>query len=297
MAKARSELKSTGYEIFIGVLSLLSIANIVMMYTIVNDDALDAVLSLMNGLFSAIFLVDFAYRLATAPQRGAYFFRHFGWADLLASLPLPQLKVLRVFRLVRVFRLLRELGPRTVVRTLVRDRAGSALFALLIMGVLVLQFGSLLMLYVEQYAPGANITSASDALWYTVVTISTVGYGDRFPVTDLGRIFGGVIIVVGVGIFGTFTGYLANLFLSPRKGDAGEEVEQTAPEAAVTAAAQEERAVLDAPVEQGIPDARAAQASATLDDVRALLTRSEADLEAIKELLGGPGTDAVGRPS
>ena len=221
MARVRSELKSTGYEIFIGVLSLLSIANLVLMYALIDDDAMDAVLSLMNALFSAIFLVDFTYRLATAPERGAYFFRHFGWADLLASLPLPQLKILRVFRLVRVYRLLAALGPRTVLRTLVKDRAGSALYALLIMGVLVLQFGSLAMLRVEQYAPGANITSASDALWYTIVTISTVGYGDQYPVTDLGRIIGGVIIVVGVGIFGTFTGYLANLFLSPRKGEEG----------------------------------------------------------------------------
>ena len=46
-----------------------------------------------------------------------------------------------------------------------------------------------------------------------------MGYGDRFPVTDAGRLWGSVIIIVGVGIFGTFTGYLANLFLSPRKGD------------------------------------------------------------------------------
>ena len=228
MARVRSELKSTGYEIFIGVLSVLSIVNLVLMYAVVQDEALDAVLGLMNGLFSLIFLIDFTYRLATAPKRGAYFFRHFGWADLLASLPLPQFKILRVFRLVRVYRLLAALGPRTVMRTLVKDRAGSALYALLIMGVLVLQFGSLMMLRVEQYAPGANITSASDALWYTVVTISTVGYGDQYPVTDLGRVVGGVIIVVGVGIFGTFTGYLANLFLAPRKGDAAE---PAAPEA------------------------------------------------------------------
>ena len=85
------------------------------------------------------------------------------------------------------------------------------------MGVLVLQFGSLTMLHVEEDAPGANITTASDALWYTIVTISTVGYGDQYPVTNAGRIVGAVIIVVGVGIFGTFTGYLANLFLSPKK--------------------------------------------------------------------------------
>jgi voltage-gated potassium channel len=120
---------------------------------------------------------------------------------------------------VRVYRLMRDVGPRNILRTLVRDRAGSALLILLLMGILVLQFGSLLMLYFEQYAPGANITSASDALWYTIVTISTVGYGDQYPVTDAGRLWGSVIIVIGVGIFGTFTGYLANLFLSPRKGD------------------------------------------------------------------------------
>jgi voltage-gated potassium channel len=65
--------------------------------------------------------------------------------------------------------------------------------------------------------PDANIKTASDAIWYTIVTISTVGYGDRYPTTGPGRIIGALIIIVGVGIFGTFTGYLANLFLSPQK--------------------------------------------------------------------------------
>ena len=54
-------------------------------------------------------------------------------------------------------------------------------------------------------------------MWYVIVTISTVGYGDLYPVTKDGRIVGALIIVIGVGIFGTFTGYLANLFLSPPK--------------------------------------------------------------------------------
>jgi len=91
------------------------------------------------------------------------------------------------------------------------------------MGILVLEFGSLAMLRIEQYAPGANITTAGDAIWYVIVTISTVGYGDRYPVTGAGRVIGSLIIVVGVGIFGTFTGYLANLFLAPsKKTDAAE---------------------------------------------------------------------------
>ncbi|WP_243076826.1 ion transporter [Microbacterium sp. SS28] len=226
--KPRSELKNISYEIFIGVLSVLSIVNLVLLYVMNRSEALELILYVMNALFSAIFLGDFIYRIATAPSASHYFFRSFGWADLLASLWFPQLKVLRVFRLWRVFRLMREVGPRTLWNTLIHDRANSALMTLLLMGILVLQFGSISILFVEEDAEGANITSASDALWYTVVTISTVGYGDQYPVTNAGRLLGTLIIVVGVGIFGTFTGYLANLFLGPSKeAAAGEHNEET----------------------------------------------------------------------
>ena len=88
---------------------------------------------------------------------------------------------------------------------------------LLLVGILMLEVGSLAMLHIEKDGPGANITTASDALWYVIVTMSTVGYGDLYPVTNLGREMGTVIIVVDVGIFGTLTGYLANLFLAPKK--------------------------------------------------------------------------------
>jgi Ion transport protein len=226
------ELKNPGYEIFVGALSVLSIVNIVLLYAI-NDKGLHNVLLIMNVVFSAIFLVDFTYRLLTAPSKSAYFFRHYGWADLLASLPLAQLKILRLFRVLRVYRLLHNYGARNVLRTLSRDRAGSALYILLFMGILVLEFGSLGMLRIEQYAAGANITSASDACWYVIVTISTVGYGDKYPVTNAGRILGSIIIVIGVGIFGTFTGYLATTFLSSkeqpseaRPGDAQRQIDR-----------------------------------------------------------------------
>ena len=214
----RGELKNTGYEIFIAIVSILSIVNLVLVY-FADDQGIQDILHVMNWILSGVLLIDFAYRFATAASRGGYFLRGFGWADLLSSLPFAELKFLRIFRLLRVYRLMHDLGGRTVARSLIRERAGSALLSLLLMGILVLEFGSLQILYLEKDAAGANITDASDALWYTIVTISTVGYGDQFPVTNAGRVMGSFIIIVGVGIFGTFTGYLANLFLSPRKAD------------------------------------------------------------------------------
>lgn len=215
--QANKELKNTGYEIFIGILSILSILNIILAYVFRQNSDLQDILYGIDLLLSVIFLADFTYRISTTSHKSEYFFRKFGWADLLASLPFPQAKILRVFRIVRVYRLLKEYGLKNIVKSLVKDRAGSALIILLLMGILVLEFGSLAILNAESKSPNANIKTGSDAVWYTLVTISTVGYGDRYPVTNPGRLIGSIIIIVGVGIFGTFTGYLANMFLSPAK--------------------------------------------------------------------------------
>jgi voltage-gated potassium channel Kch len=132
------------------------------------------------------------------------------------------------------------------------------------MGILVLQFGSLTMLAIEQNVPGANITNASDALWYTLVTISTVGYGDFYPVSNLGRLCGVVIIVVGVGIFGTFTGYLATVFLGPNDSHKDDDTE-AAPEQPAPA-----------------PDETA---GVSIDELRKRLEESEEKLAEIRRLL------------
>src|SRR4051794_34348374 len=73
----RSELKGIGYEIFIGALSVLSIVNLFLVLLTRGDEDLQNVLLIMNAIFSGVFLLDFTYRLATAPSRPGYFFRHF----------------------------------------------------------------------------------------------------------------------------------------------------------------------------------------------------------------------------
>src|SRR3954453_13360616 len=74
----RAELKGTGYELFVGALSILSMVNIVLIYAF-RDEDLRAVLLTMNALLTVIFLVDFLYRLCTAPSKSEYFLRQFGW--------------------------------------------------------------------------------------------------------------------------------------------------------------------------------------------------------------------------
>lgn len=203
-----------GYEIFMAGLSILSIVNLGLLL-LVRDPDLSDVISVMNLVLTLIFLLDFIVRFIKAPSKKEYMGRGAGWADLLSALPFQQTNILRLFRLIRVYRLVSTYGMRRVGEALIKERAETALLMLLLIGMLVLEFGSLEMLRLEQNVPGANITSASDSLWYVIVTMATVGYGDQYPITNPGRIMGTFIIVVGVGIFGTLTGYLANLFLSP----------------------------------------------------------------------------------
>jgi voltage-gated potassium channel len=118
---------------------------------------------------------------------------------------------------LRVERLLREYGLRTLARWLLRERAQSALYVVGFLVIVVLEVSALLMLPLEARSADANITSAGDVLWWGVVTITTVGYGDQFPVTQGGRIVGFFVLAIGVALFGTFTGFLANAFLSPPK--------------------------------------------------------------------------------
>lgn len=216
MAEEAGSEGNLGYEIFMAGLSILSIVNLGLLL-LVRDPDLSQVIRGMNLVLTLIFLLDFIVRFIKAPSKKEYMGRGAGWADLISALPFQQTNILRLFRLIRVYRLIRTYGMRRVGQALIKERAETALLMLLLIGMLVLEFGSLEMLRLEQNVPGANITSASDSLWYVIVTMATVGYGDQYPITNPGRIMGTFIIVVGVGIFGTLTGYLANLFLTPMR--------------------------------------------------------------------------------
>jgi len=79
-------------------------------------------------------------------------------------------------------------------------------------------FGSISILQFET-APESNIKTAEDAIWWAFVTITTVGYGDRYPVTTEGRIIAAFLMITGVALFGTFTGFIAAWFMGDKSNN------------------------------------------------------------------------------
>ena len=216
MKNTSENLRSATYELFIGALSVLSIINLVLYYFLENP-VVSEVIRDIDVLLSIIFLSDFLYRLFTADSKPTYFFRQQGWADLLTSSPMPIFKILRIFHLFHSGRYMKATGGRRMMREFISNRSGSTLLSLILLMILILEFGGLVLLSVESRSSDANIQSASDVLWYIYVTITTIGYGDRYPVTNSGRAIGVLIMTAGVSLFGTLTAFLANAFIKPER--------------------------------------------------------------------------------
>ena len=206
-------LLSPSWEVFILGVSILSVFNLVVVWLPRNPD-IDMVFIIMDAILTVIFIIDLGRRMVVADNTRRYLGPGWGWIDFLAAFPI--LRILRLVRIVRMVRVMRRLGgPARAFRAFFSNKASGGLLSVVLIALLVMEFGALLVLMVERGAPGANIDTAEDAIWYVLVTMSTVGYGDFYPVTHMGRIFGSLVIIVGVGVFGTLTGFLANAFLAP----------------------------------------------------------------------------------
>lgn len=228
--------EDNGYEMFMGVLTIISLGVMAAMVFARNDQVW-AILSIVDTLFCFIFLVDFARSLHRSSNKRAYLFPQ-GIFDLLGSIPAigdASVGILRLFRFARLFRITRLLqgrGPTSLVRDFFARRQDTAVYLITLLVILVLLFGSIAIVIVEGNAADANITSGSDAIWWAFVTITTVGYGDRYPVSEAGRVVGMLTMAIGIGIFGVVSSFLATFFLSGKDTATGQVT--SAPEAEAT---------------------------------------------------------------
>lgn len=174
------------------------------------------ILNFIDNIICGVFLFDFITRFYRSKNRLE--FMKWGWIDLISSIPnLDLFRAGRALRLIRLFRILRAFkSTKHLVQYVFRKRAQGTIMAAAIIAFLMLIFSSIAILQVET-DPNSNIKSAEDALWWAFTTITTVGYGDRYPVTTEGRIIAVLLMSAGVGIFGTFTAFVASWFVAQSK--------------------------------------------------------------------------------
>jgi Ion channel len=258
------------YEFFVFLLVTLSITNSVLVFMLNSSEARRVALFVEAGI-SLFLMADAVVRLIRAPNRRSYLIDYNGWMVLVGSLPVPGLRLLRLLQTILLTRKFRRADYMLMGSIVVEKRAQSALAVAAFLAVLVLEVGGIMILRAESNSPIANIQTASDALWWGYVTVATVGYGDKYPVTNAGRAVGGLVMTIGVGLFSVITGFLADWFRRPRK--AAVMLDQAgAPRGDVLATVQELRRLLDA--QEQAYQSSVAEIRARLSQLEALPDRS-----------------------
>ena len=213
--------KSNAYEMFILVLTILSLVVMVALLLPLNDATI-RLLTVYDNMICVVFLGDFAMNLARSSPKRNYFIGRRGWLDLIGSIPAlgffkftALLRLARLSRLARITRLLRGDNKKALVQDVVTHRGQYAAFITVLAAFIVLTVSSVFVLQFESTSPNANIKTGGGALWWGVVTITTVGYGDEYPVTMLGRFTAVLVMFAGVGIIGALASILASILVPP----------------------------------------------------------------------------------
>jgi voltage-gated potassium channel len=210
------------YNIFILVLTVISLVVMVLLLLPLNDATI-TLLVVYDNVICAVFLVDFAMNLSRAKSKRHYFIDQRGWLDLVGSIPaLPDpraarfaslFRLARLSRMARILRLLRGRERRQLVDDVLRHRSQYAAFLTVLIAGVVLLTSTLVVVNAEGRSEEASIRSGGDALWWSLVTITTVGYGDFFPVTTVGRIAAAFVMIMGIGVIGALASILASVLV------------------------------------------------------------------------------------
>jgi voltage-gated potassium channel len=212
--RIREEAKSlTLVHVGLALLSLYGLAALAAYYLLNLPEPTRELLDTYDDVICCLFILDFFVRLWRAKDKLG--FLKWGWIDLVASI--PQVNVLRVGRLLYILWVVRRMAayrsPRALFDHLYHNRARSVFASAFLLAVLLAGLCAILILEAESLHPTANIHTPGDAVWWAWVTVCTVGYGDKFPVSPWGRLIAGVLMTAGITLFGTLAGLLSSYFL------------------------------------------------------------------------------------
>ncbi len=207
------------FELVLVVLSIYVLLALAVEATANLTEPTKQILNAVDSAICVLFLIDFFWRLARSRRKLQ--FLKWGWIDFISSIPaLHMFRWGRMVRVVRVVRILRGVrSTKTLLAFVFENKAKGTLASVVLTCILLLTFSSVAIVHVET-DPDSNIRNAGDALWWSLATITTVGYGDRFPTTAEGRLIGVLLMTAGIALFAVLTGYIASWFSEQSSGDA-----------------------------------------------------------------------------
>ena len=194
------------FNILILVLSLYVLLSLLISTVFQLSGELTVLLNYIDNVICIVFLIDFSIRFKNSENKLE--FMKWGWIDLVASI--PSVDFLRAGRFFRALK-----STKLIYEHINRNKKQSALTSVALISFLMVVFSSIAILQFEK-GINSNIKTAEDAIWWSYVTITTVGYGDKFPITTEGRIIGAILMTTGVGIFGTFTALVSSWFIDKK---------------------------------------------------------------------------------
>jgi voltage-gated potassium channel len=198
------------YDLGIALLAIVVAAATTTRLFMPDEDELAQMLDKFDYAICGIFLIDFIRSLVTSDRKLKYLFT-WGLFDLVSAIPtVGPFRYLKIARVIRVVRVVRSL--RILMQVVHRDRPAAAIGLLVLIGMSAFVGICIGVLHFERDAVGSTIKTGDDVVWWAIVTVSTVGYGDEYPVTENGRILAAFLMVVGIGAFATSTTALGVFF-------------------------------------------------------------------------------------
>lgn len=228
---SQNEAAEFGFrDVTILVLSIYVLAALIVQETVALPPDVDRLLDHVDFAICIVFLADFAIRFHQAPSKLAYM--KWGWIDLISSIPawdpLRWGRAARIFKILRVMRSFRSV--RYLLAFLYRNRGRGTLATAAISVCFLILGASIAILILEGHRQGTAFSSPFAAVWWSVSTITTVGYGDVVPQTPEGKVVAMILMVSGIALFGVFTGLFARLLMGPEPATDGAQMTEIATE-------------------------------------------------------------------